>query len=95
MAQYVSVVRASLPPTQLLVVVDEEPPVFLSCPSDVHVVTRGRDASAVVTWDLPEVVDNNRVDHVVATHSSGSAFSLCAGDQLVVYTATDDSGNVV
>lgn len=69
-------------------VVDETPPVFTSCPSDIS-VTAGAGCSAVASWTAPTVSDCSSVT-VVGSHVSGSAFPV--GTNVVAYTATDIHG---
>ncbi len=68
-------------------VVDNEFPIFLSCPEDIM------SCSATASWDLPEVSDNCSAMITNVTADSGAEFPV--GETEVVVTAMDDSGNTI
>lgn len=70
-------------------VVDNSPPVFTSCPSNIQ-VSANNNCSATATWSNPVAQDNCSAN-ITGTHTSGSVFPL--GVTTVTYTATDPSGN--
>ena len=70
-------------------VVDDTPPVFTSCPSNIQ-VSANSNCSATATWTNPVAQDNCSAN-ISGTHTSGSVFPL--GVTTVTYTASDPSGN--
>ncbi|XP_072175625.1 uncharacterized protein [Diadema setosum] len=73
-------------------ITDEEPPVFLNCPSDIVMMTDMGVAESVVSWPPVVATDNAGHPMVSSNFNPGQTFSL--GPTLVVYDAIDDSGNV-
>ena len=71
---------------------DQEPPVFTRCPSDITI----DDATTLeirVNWQEPTATDNSGVLPSVSSISrSGDLFAV-PGSYEVVYTAKDESGN--
>jgi gliding motility-associated-like protein len=70
-------------------VVDNLPPAFTSCPSNIQ-VSANSSCNATATWSTPLVEDNCSVN-IMGSHTSGSVFPL--GVTVVTYTATDPGGN--
>lgn len=73
-----------------ITVVDNQPPIVSSCPSDVDVYTSSTGGVAV-SWYEPKVTDNCEVT-LASSHRSGTVFPV--GRTEVKYTASDPSGNV-
>ncbi|KAL9973471.1 hypothetical protein ACROYT_G019936 [Oculina patagonica] len=74
-------------------VVDQEPPVFTNCPSDI-VVDDATTSEMRVNWQQPTVTDNSGVPPSVTSNKApGSLFSV-PGSYEIIYTATDGSGNL-
>jgi HYR domain/Secretion system C-terminal sorting domain/Domain of unknown function DUF11 len=69
--------------------VDNTPPVFTNCPTNINLTTSS--TSAVATWTVPSVNDNCSNPSITSTANSGSNFPL--GSTNVMYTATDAKGN--
>ena len=75
-----------------VLIADTESPAIL-CPLDLVVSTDPGTCEAVVTWDLPEFVDNCPGTTITsASHTSGATFPL--GTTTVSYEVTDASGNM-
>ena len=71
---------------------DEEPPVFTYCPSDIT-IDDATTTEVRVNWQEPTVTDNSGVDPVVYSNKlSGQSFAV-PGLYEVLYTAKDESGN--
>jgi len=73
-----------------IMVLDESPPVFEICLSDISVST-GTRAEAKATWSAPTASDPCSEVILESTHEPGDYFPIGSTD--VTYTATDDSGN--
>ncbi len=64
----------------------------MTCPLDItQAADQGLD-STTVTWNEPVVADLDDVFTLESNYNSGSSFVI--GQYVVVYTATDESGNV-
>jgi gliding motility-associated-like protein len=72
-------------------VIDNEAPVFLTCPANINVVADSNDCNPAVIWDIPQTTDNCFVSSTVSTHDSGDNFPV--GTTIVTYTISDTSGN--
>jgi hypothetical protein len=73
-------------------VVDNTPPVFTSCPTDIVVNKDPGVCGAVVTYTTPTASDNcSAVVALTAGLASGSLFPI--GTTTVTHSATDPSGN--
>jgi PKD repeat protein len=71
-------------------VLDTIGPVFLTCPTDIVIITESDNCEAVVTWDIPTASDNcNAV--VVSPFQPGATFPV--GTTTITYIATDPSEN--
>ncbi|XP_033099724.1 uncharacterized protein LOC117103264 [Anneissia japonica] len=75
-------------------IIDEESPVFMNCPSAIINETDPSVNSTSVTWTEPTYSDNTDEASLVteSTHDSGDTFYI--GVTTVIYTVTDESGNV-
>lgn len=74
----------------LVVVNDNQPPVFTGCPSNITVTTTACESA--VTWVAPAATDNcSSATTITSSHSSGAVFPL--GTTVVTYQAQDASGN--
>ncbi|MGK7392682.1 MAG: HYR domain-containing protein [Candidatus Cyclobacteriaceae bacterium M2_1C_046] len=73
-----------------VIVKDEIPPVILHCPSEI-IVYANTFCEATVSWEPPTTTDNCSVT-LSSTHNPGDNFQY--GITTVLYTATDDSGNI-
>ncbi len=71
-------------------VVDEEDPLFTTCPSDITV--DAMDCTAIVTWPTPENMDNCAVVDTISSHNSGDAFPI--GTTPVNYAIRDAENNI-
>jgi gliding motility-associated-like protein len=72
-------------------VVDEFPPVFDTCPTNIT-VDANEACAAVVTWDEPTASDNCGFEPTLTSDfPNGSIFPI--GSTTVTYTATDEGGN--
>ncbi|WP_254094638.1 HYR domain-containing protein [Dawidia soli] len=69
---------------------DNTAPVITGCPAGVNVTTDAT-CQAIATWTPPVATDNCLVT-LTSTHTPGDAFPT--GTTTVIYTATDDAGNV-
>ena len=74
-----------------VIVVDNELPVFTSCPSDITTDATVGICGASVTWPVPSVTDNCASPVVTSTHNPGDVFPV--GTTTVTYIVTDASGN--
>ena len=75
-------------------VIDNFPPVFDFCPTEVVVEPFDLvSQTAVVTWEEPIASDNCSVPKISSNFSSGDSFP--AGNTKITYTATDNSGKTV
>jgi gliding motility-associated-like protein len=72
-------------------VIDNENPVFITCPANINVIADSNDCNPVVEWDIPQTTDNCGVSNTVSTHNSGDNFAV--GTTTVTYTISDTSGN--
>ncbi|XP_033097160.1 mucin-12-like [Anneissia japonica] len=72
-------------------ILDEQSP-EITCPDGISVPTDKGMSTAVATWVEPEATDNTGTPTVTSSSSSGSNFTL--GITPVLYTATDNSGNI-
>ena len=71
---------------------DEEPPVFTYCPSDITI----DDATAAevrVNWQEPTATDNSGVVPVVYSNKQSGQYFDVPGSYEVLYKATDESEN--
>ncbi len=75
---------------QFISLIDDEAPIFTSCPTD-QVVASGDNCEAIVTWNDPIATDNCEVSSIDSTYDSGDSFPI--GTTEVTYTATDACGN--
>lgn len=73
-----------------VIVKDVTPPVFSSCPADIHVNAAG-SCGAVVSWTVPVASDNCNGLSITSSHTPGSVFPV--GSTSVIYTAVDASGS--
>ncbi|XP_033108663.1 hyalin-like [Anneissia japonica] len=71
-------------------VLDNELPVFISCPNDTTVVPYGYNSSAFVEWDHPEAEDNDAVSSLLGPPSE-DIFEI--GEHPQNYIASDNFGN--
>src|SRR5664279_1825840 len=79
--------------TFVITVVDNTPPAFAGCPSNMTVFTgaNATTCNAPATWTAPTATDNCGTPTVTVNHASGSIFSI--GTTTVTYTAMDAAGN--
>ncbi len=77
--------------TQTISLSDNEAPVFSNCPHDVTMNT-GQICDKPFLWFEPTVTDNCATPTTTVNLPPGSTFS--SGTTEVIYTATDDCGNV-
>ncbi len=78
--------------TQIINVQDTIAPIVASCPSSITVYTPEDICGALVTWTAPTVTDNCGTSILTSSHTIGSVFPV--GLTTVIYTATDECGNV-
>lgn len=76
-----------------VIIEDNISPMFNFCPTEViiaqfELLTQG----AIVTWQDPVATDNCTSTSITSNYNSGDSFP--SGTTTVVYTATDDSGNM-
>lgn len=75
-----------------VIVEDKVPPVFTLCPT-TDIIINTNECDAVVTWTRPQATDNCNDDVIItSTHNPDEIFS--PGTTEVIYTATDNSGNI-
>ncbi|XP_038051960.1 uncharacterized protein LOC119724809 isoform X2 [Patiria miniata] len=73
---------------------DTEAPVLMNCPSSLAGSTSPGKPNATVSWPNPTASDNSGSGMILdSTYSPGDTFPI--GQTIVVYTATDPSGNSV
>ena len=72
-------------------ILDIEAPVFVTCPTNISVNTEVLQSSAVVSWQLPEAMDNLGQVTVTCDKLPGSTFFV--GHSAVTCVAIDKSGN--
>nr|XP_054749141.1 hyalin-like [Lytechinus pictus] len=78
----------------IVTVIDDQSPVFTSCnTSTIYQSTDLGENYATVSWTLPTATDNDGTPTISSTSDPLDQFSL--GQTLVVYTASDNSGNQV
>ena len=71
---------------------DQEPPVFTYCPSDIT-IDDATTTAVRVNWQEPAATDNSGVKpSVSSTRRSGDLFAVPSSSE-VWYTAKDESGN--
>jgi gliding motility-associated-like protein len=75
-----------------IIVIDEEAPTVVDCPTTITSGTDLSDCGAIVNWTVPTFTDNCGTVNVVSSHDSGDFFSV--GTTTVTYTGTDASGNI-
>jgi gliding motility-associated-like protein len=73
-----------------IMVSDNEPPVIANCPSDIQINAATGLCGRLITWAVPTARDNCQVT-MTSTIQSGTFFPI--GSTVVLYTATDASGN--
>ncbi|HCA83717.1 MAG TPA: hypothetical protein DEP18_08005, partial [Flavobacteriales bacterium] len=73
-------------------VVDNEAPVFTTCPSNISQNVAPASCNALVTWSAPTASDNCFAT-VTQTSGPASGSTLAVGNYSVVYTATDAASN--
>ena len=71
---------------------DSTDPVITGCPSDILVPNDAGACTAAVSWTVPTANDNCGAVSLTSTHSPGFVFPV--GSTEVIYTATDDYGNI-
>ncbi|XP_070562687.1 fibroblast growth factor receptor 1-like [Ptychodera flava] len=71
-------------------VIDVESP-QIRCPPDMKFYTEENNGYAVVNWTLPTVSDNSKHLKLSSSHSPGERLST--GNYIIVYNASDPSGN--
>ena len=71
---------------------DEEPPVFTYCPSDIT-IDDAVTTEVRVHWQKATATDNSGVKPAVYSEKQSGQFFDVPGSYEVVYTATDQSGN--
>jgi len=76
---------------QKIILVDDEPPVFKSCPQDVT-INASNACEAKVHWIVPIATDNCQWFSVTSSHDPGDTFG--SGTTTVTYKAEDDCGNI-
>ena len=55
---------------------DSEHPLFEDCPSDIHMSTSPGDATALITFDLPNATDNSPDSVTVLCYEVGTSIPL-------------------
>ncbi|XP_033636709.1 uncharacterized protein LOC117297670 [Asterias rubens] len=60
----------------VVVVQDSEHPLFEDCPSDIHMSTSPGDATALITFDLPNATDNSQDSVTVLCYEVGTSIPL-------------------
>lgn len=78
--------------TQIILLEDNDDPVFTHVPSNVT-VSMGANCTAVATWNPANATDNCGAPTITYSHVSGTTFS--SGNTTVTVTATDICGNSV
>ncbi len=76
---------------QTISLADTTAPTVVSCPDNIAVLA-GASCSAPVTWVEPIATDNCGIASISSNYASGSEFAT--GTSTVVYTITDNCGNV-
>ncbi|XP_033119258.1 hyalin-like [Anneissia japonica] len=77
----------------LIIVTDNEPPLFTECPLDIAQGTDYGLPSAVVTWSDVNATDNSGIPpNILSNYDSGDNFPI--GSTFVEFNATDAAGNV-
>ena len=74
---------------------DVLPPSFgASCPMEpLLVYTESGQFSAVITWTVPFATDNSGIPPEVTSNFKDPPHRMVEGPHVVIYTATDESGN--
>ena len=72
-------------------VLDSVAPIIANAPSNISVSNDAGQCGAVVTWALPTATDNCQLDSLIATHLSGTVFTV--GTTNVTYIAYDAAMN--
>ena len=75
---------------QTIKLIDQTPPVFTSCPSNVT-IQPNQNCQAIYNWVPPTATDNCGQVNLSSTHQPGATFNV--GTTIVTYTATDGCGN--
>jgi hypothetical protein len=75
---------------QMIVLKDDEAPIFWECPADTT-VSPNDDCIAIVAWTPPVADDNCGLVSVTSTHEPGDTFQI--GTTTVTYVAVDACGN--
>ncbi|XP_071951583.1 hyalin-like [Antedon mediterranea] len=78
--------------TFTVIVIDEQDPVFKTCPDSIITETDPRASTTRVNWDTPDIEDNSGQVSLVASTSPDSSFNI--GTTSVVYIASDNSNNI-
>lgn len=75
---------------QTIEMVDNTPPVFTSCPSNMTVNLNG-DCQKAVYWTAPTIYDNCGTPTIIVSHNPGTVFG--PGVYTISYVARDACGN--
>ena len=76
---------------QTITIEDNEAPLISGVTNDIFMGS-GPDCMTMVEWPEPYITDNCGIQSITSTHSSGDLFDI--GITYVVYTATDECGNM-
>nr|XP_054766997.1 P-selectin-like [Lytechinus pictus] len=73
---------------------DVQAPAFTGCPVSQSVIAPPLEISAVVTWNIPTASDNSGESiPVIQEQGPKTESALQEGDHMIMFTATDSSGN--
>lgn len=81
-------------PGALIIIQDNEPPTFTSCPNDVKVDADPGSLGAQVFYPIPVAVDNAGDPSLSSVNEPGDLFSIVESPHIITYTAVD-SANLV
>ena len=75
----------------ITIILDQEAPVFESCPDDIDVILNvAQETMVTADWTPPTATDNCSVENITGNYNPGDTFS---SSQTVTYIAEDELGN--
>ena len=76
-----------------VIVVDADPPVFASCPSNISIDLADQECDTIINWITPTAGDGCSNVTIEQTEGPPGGSSFSAGTTTIAYEATDDAGN--
>lgn len=77
-----------------MTLIDDQPPTYIGCPSDITVAADVGSANATVNWTEPSAMDNVNTSALQLSSNYVPPTVLAVGSYIVNYTAVDVDGLV-